>query len=77
LLGHLFGGLAQRVKPGLSSGLRFALQLLAFADQGFKDLGALGLRLGKSAQTGQPDVLGRVFDLFGALGQGVFGRGAA
>jgi len=54
---HALGGLAQVLLGGV---LGLALQGQALAHQGLEDLAAFLLRLGKGAQAGQPDLLGRL-----------------
>jgi hypothetical protein len=53
-------------------GLGLALDGQAFLDQGLKHFAAFFLRLGESAQAGQPDLLCGLFDGARQLGTGFF-----
>ena len=74
-VGRTFAGLAHGAFHGIAHGLGLAagglardrLQRQAFLDQGLEQLGAFGLRASEGADSGQPDLLGRLAQALGQL----------
>ena len=63
-VGHFIGGGRDFF---FGNSLGFALNGQTFLDEGLENLAAFFLSLGKRAQTGKPDLLGRFFDRTGKL----------